>query len=575
MTEPLPRLSGMDSSFLTLEGNNAHMHVGWAALFAWPRSGSAPSFEALRRHAAARLSRAPRCRQRVAMVPFDFEAPVWVDDERFDLDHHVRRLPGRDFRRAADEALSQPLHRDRPLWELWIADELEGGRIGVVGKAHHAMVDGIAAVELAMLLVDTEEDAVAPPEVDEWTPGQAPSPLELLGGATRSQVGRLARVARAGAGVAASMAGLALDPRRMADLPGAGAAKARALGHALAPAPTIELFGGSPSPQRTLCGLRRPLADVATVKRALGGTVNDVVLAAVAGGLHRYAARRGEPDIRPKVMVPVNVRGQEDPTALGNRISFAFLDLPCDEPGPLARLEAVKTAMRARKHASEPQTAGALLDMLENAPRPLQGVVARLMASRRAFNLVVSNIPGPAQPLYMLGCPLEEVYPVVPIAEGHPVSIGFTTVQGEGFFGVHADAGALPDAKRLAGDIGAALDELRELALRVSGEAVPRAGKRFRRAAAGSAASSAAGSAASSAAGSAASSAAGSAASSGATNGDHGRGEVATTDGDGGSDELENELETAAAELDAAAAELDAAAAGLAPVRRPAPVGAS
>ena len=472
------RLTGLDSSFLTVEGENAHMHVGWASLFAWPRSGGPPTFEALRDHVAARLDRAPRCRQRLARVPLSLDAPVWVDDDDFDIQRHVRRLPGRDFRAAVDEVLSQPLDRDRPLWELWIADELPDGRIGVVGKAHHAMVDGIAAVELAMLLVDVDADA-ATPEASDWSPSPAPSGLELLAGVARDQASLALDVARTGVGVGRGLLGLIRSPSRGGEMAGAAWAGTRALAHALAPAQEILPLDGPSSPQRMLSGVRRPLADVQEIRRALGGTVNDVVLAAVAGGLRRYAAREEAEVIRPKVMVPVNVRGDEDPAQMGNRIAFMFLDLPCDEPEPIGRLEAVKQLTRARKRDSEPEAADAIMDVLERAPRPVQVVAARMLAGPRAFTLVVSNIPGPPQPLYMLGCPLEEVYPVIPLAAGHPVAVGFTTVQGDAFFGVHADAGALPDGARLARDIAVSLDELLAIARRVSGERPERAGRRF------------------------------------------------------------------------------------------------
>jgi WS/DGAT/MGAT family acyltransferase len=480
MTERLQRLSGMDSSFLTVETDHAHMHVGWASLFAWPRSGRPPSFSTLREHIEARLARAPRCRQRLASAPLGLDAPVWVDDSGFDIAHHVRRLPGRDFRRATDEALSRPLDRDRPLWEIWIADELEGGQIGVVVKAHHAMVDGIAAVELATLLVDTEPD-VAPSQSSKWSPRPRPTGLERLADSASHQAGLAVGLARASVRAGGALLGLARDPARLPDVAAGAVASVRALGHALEPAPGIPMLDGQSSPHRSLAGTRRSLDDVAIVRRAFGGTVNDVVLAAVAGGLRRFAARRDEEPVAPKAMVPVNARGEDDPTELGNRISFVFVPLPCGEPEPLGRLEAVKRSMRDRKRAAEPETGNAILGALEYAPRPLQAVAARLLAGPRAFSLVVSNIPGPPQPLYMLGCPLREVYPVVPIAEGHPLSVGFTTVQGEGFFGVHADVGALPDANRLAGDIAAALDELVALARRLTGPARARAAARFAR----------------------------------------------------------------------------------------------
>jgi WS/DGAT/MGAT family acyltransferase len=205
---------------------------------------------------------------------------------------------------------------------------------------------------------------------------------------------------------------------------------------------------------------RRPFADLRTIKTRHRASVNDVVLAAAAGGVRRLLLRRGETPTRLKTMVPVSVRGDGEAGELGNRISFVFVELPCDEPDPVRRLAQVKTAMGERKDAGEPEAAQLVLDAIAYAPRTVQRVVSRAAASARAFNLVVSNIPGPPVPLYMLGCRLEEVYPVVPLADEHAVSIGLTTVDDQAFFGVYADREALPDADELASAIAESVDEL-------------------------------------------------------------------------------------------------------------------
>jgi diacylglycerol O-acyltransferase / wax synthase len=443
------RLSALDASFLDVETASAHMHVGWAAAFDPPEDGPAPSFEQLRDHISRRLHRAPRYRQRLAEVPFGLSRPVWVDDEAFELCHHVRRAPTGDLRELAGTVLSTPLARDRPLWEMWIADELDDGRIGVVGKAHHCMVDGIAAVELAALLLDPEPEP-PPDQPDGWTPRPAP------GAATRLMDGVVDRAA-AQLSLFGTAARLATSPSKLA---GGVRSATRALLSSLAPANPVGALNERISPYRTLSTLGRPLEDLRAIKREHGCTLNDVVLAAACGGVRRYLERRDEEPGRLKAMVPVNVRAGGAEGELGNRISFIFLELPCDEPDPEARLSGIARATREAKRADEPAGATTVLDLAAAAPSPLQRAVSRLVASPRTFNVVVSNIPGPQEPLWMLGCRLREAFPVVPLADRHALSIGFTSIAGGAFFGVYADRDAVSDAERLAGDIGRELDGL-------------------------------------------------------------------------------------------------------------------
>lgn len=445
------RLTSLDASFLEVETPTAHMHVGWAAIFAPPADRRRPLFPEFRDHVEERLGRAPRYRQKLLGVPLGVSEPVWVDDPDFDVMQHVHRATSSDFQTIADMVLSQPLDHDRPLWELWIADRLADGRIGVVGKVHHCMVDGIAAVELATLMLDPSPEPAAT-EFEEWRPESTPTGLRLLAGGLLDRVregGRLARLPLE----------LALRPRRALELIGTGAGALRAAGHSVAPAPESAL--NEPiSPHRHVASARRPFADLHAIKTRHRASVNDVVLAAAAGGVRRLLLRRGETPVRLKTMVPVSVRGDGEAGELGNRISFVFVGLPCDEPDPVRRLAQVKSAMGERKDAGEPEAAQLVLDAIAYAPRTVQRVVSRAAASARAFNLVVSNIPGPPVPLYMLGCKLEEVYPVVPLADEHAVSIGLTTVDDQAFFGVYADREALPDADELASAIAESLDEL-------------------------------------------------------------------------------------------------------------------
>jgi WS/DGAT/MGAT family acyltransferase len=457
------RLSALDASFLDVESASAHMHVGWAAAFDPPEEGPAPSFEQLRDHISRRLHRAPRYRQRLAEVPLGLSRPVWVDDEGFELRRHVRRASTGDLRELAATVLSTPLSRDRPLWEMWIAEGLDDGRIGIVGKAHHCMVDGIAAVELAGLLLDPQPEAPAePPET--WEPRPAPGP------ATRLVEGVVDR-ARDELSLVGSAARLAASPARLAT----GAQRAtRALVSSLTPAAPVGALNDPISPYRTLVTLGRPLEELRAIKRAHGCTVNDVVLAVACGGVRRYLERRDEEPASLKAMVPVNVRAEDAAGELGNRISFIFLELPCDEPEPELRLRDIARATAEAKEAGESAGATTVLDLAAAAPSVVQRIFSRLVASPRTFNVVVSNIPGPQEPMWMLGCRLREAFPVVPLADRHALSIGFTSVAGGAFFGVYADRDAVSDAERLAADIGRELDELAAGTwLKPRGEAAP------------------------------------------------------------------------------------------------------
>jgi len=448
---PPQRLSALDASFLAVEGPSAHMHVGWAATFEPPEHGPHPHFDDLFAHIAGRLARAPRFRQRIAPDALGLNAPLWIDAEDFDPAEHIHRSAAEDLPQLADAVLSEPLRRDRPLWEFWIADRLRDGRIGLVGKAHHCMVDGLAAVELGSLLLDTGP-AAAPAEDDhDWLPAPTPHALELLArGAwdrTREQLGLLRHP-------------LALARAPLA-IPAFGLRTARALAGAVLPVAPASRLNEPGSPDRHLATARRPLTELRAVKEAHGVTVNDVLLAAVAGALRRHAERAEERPRDLKAMVPVNVRGDADCGALGNRITFMFVELPASVPDPLVRLQLIGDATRSRKQSGVTEDADAALKALSYAPRPVQKAAAHALASPRIANLVVSNIPGPRIPMYMAGCRLHDAYPVVPLSARHALSVGMTTIGEHACFGLFADPETLPDSDALAGDLDAALDELR------------------------------------------------------------------------------------------------------------------
>lgn len=454
---PATRMSALDASFLDIEGPQAHMHVGWACILARPPDDRPCDFASLRDHIAGRLGRAPRWRQRLEGDPLAVADPVWVDDPDFDADRHIRHAAGSDLGEIVDAVMSVPLARGGPLWELWIADGLTDGTIGLVGKAHHCMVDGIAAVQMGSMLLDPQPDPPPDERDGGWIAHPVPGPLSLTALA-------LADGARGGMALARGAAGLARSPRRALATPFTAARRVRSLAGALLPVAGQSPLNRPGSPRRHLASVSRPLDDLRAVKAAHQTTVNDVVLAACAGALRRRALRRGEDPAPLKTMVPVNVRGGDEDGTAGNHISFLFVPLPCDVPDALGRLAAVHAETARRKADGEAANTDAVVDALGLLPRPARRAAAHAFASPRMFNLVVSNIPGPAGRLYMAGCELREAYPVVPLAGDHALSIGMTTVQGRACFGLYADAVTLPDADTLAHDLEAELDELVALA---------------------------------------------------------------------------------------------------------------
>ena len=432
------RLSALDASFLAVENELAPMHVGWVASFEPPEDP--PTAEELIDHIAARMERAHRYRQKLADVPLSVHDPVWVDDPDFDPARHVHAAHS-DLGALVDEVFATPLARDRPLWEMWVADDPPT----IVAKMHHCMVDGLAVVELGNLLLDADPDA-AHPEDREWPPAPEPTPGQRLGRAIADRIGETA--------------GLLATPLRLAANVRALPGTARMLGHTLlppAPSSPLNLHG---SGRRHHQRVTRTLDEVRTIRRAFGVTPNDVVLAACAGALHSYL---DEP-MALKVMVPADVRSVDDPAASGNRISFVFLELPCHEPDPLVRLQAIHRATDQRRRDEEADRLDDAFRTLALTPKPLQRTLAQAFAHPRLFNLTISSVPGPAVTRYLRGCRLRTVHSAVPLSAHHALSIGVVTVAGNACFGISSDPATLPDADDLAAYLDAAFDELLELA---------------------------------------------------------------------------------------------------------------
>jgi diacylglycerol O-acyltransferase / wax synthase len=445
------RLSALDASFLAVDSPSAPMHVGWVALFDPPEDAPRPRFPDLFEHMAERLEHARRWRQKLAGVPFGLHEPEWVDDPDFSFDQHLLHAPGPDLDPIVDEILSSPLERDRALWRMWIADELADGRIALIGKAHHCMVDGTAVAELGKLLLDAEPDGGA---AGEARAGWAAAPVPSAGARFARAV---ADRARDGASLAAAPVRLAASPSRLAALPGAAV---RTLAHTVLPPAPSSPLNRPGTARRHHVRVTRSLDDLRAVRRRFRVTPNDVVLAACAGALGRFAERRGEPPQALKVMVPADVRTGDDDAASGNRISFLFIELPCDEPDPVERLRAIGRATAQRRRDGEAENVDAAFRALALSPRPLQRVLAHAFAHPRLFNLTISSVPGPAVPRYLRGCRLRSVHSAVPLAGRHALSIGVVMVAGQACFGLYADAATLPDADALGADLEASLDEL-------------------------------------------------------------------------------------------------------------------
>ena len=455
------RLSPLDVSFLYMETSTTAMHVGGVGVFQPPEDGF--DYDRLVELISQRIALVPRYRQRVRVVPGRIANPVWVDDEDFDVTYHVRRSalpkPGTpaQLRDLVGRLQSRQLDRSRPLWEIYLVEGLEGGKVGVITKTHHAMVDGVAAVDIGTVILDLTPEPREVPE-DDWRPEREPGTLALVAGAVTDLVKRptqavdTARTAvvdvRATAGKVAGVAGGVLSN----------------VAHLARPAPDSPL-NVRIGEQRRFGMTATDLEDYKRVRKAHGGTINDVVLTTVAGALRSWLMTRGEavtPTTTIRAMVPVSVRNDGSDGQPGNRVSSYFVDLPVGEGNPVMRLHQVSFAMRGHKESGEAVGADAIVQLSGFAPPTLHSLGARVASgfTRRLFNLVVTNVPGPQFPLYAAGAEMLEMYPVVPLAKGQAVSIGVTSYNGGVFYGLNADRDAMPDIDVLAGLIEESLAEL-------------------------------------------------------------------------------------------------------------------
>jgi diacylglycerol O-acyltransferase / wax synthase len=458
----MERLNPLDVWFLHVEDDVDHMHIGSVGIF----EGPPPRYEELTAHVQGKLDLLPRYRQRVRRVPLDLARPVWVDDPHFRLSYHLRHTalprPGGtlQLRRLVSRVMSQQLDRRRPLWEMWVAEGLEEDRWAVITKVHHCMVDGVAGTELMQVMLDVASDAPRT-AVKGWEPAPPPSRARILAAALRDTVaaplGVTSRAVR--------------DPGTALRRAGGAVLGLPTFAHLARLTPASSL-NGPIGPHRRWVWARGDLATAKAVRTALGGTVNDVVLTAITGGFRELLSRRGEPVAGRAVrtLVPVSVRLDGERHAYHNRVAALFADLPVGIADPVERYATVQAQMEQLKRSNESLTAEALVALSGAAPAPLleiamrgaTAVVGRL--GQRTVNTVTTNVPGPQQPLYLLGRRMVEAFPFVPIAEGLRIGVAIFSYDGALTFGITGDYDTTADLQVLADAIETSLAELSAIA---------------------------------------------------------------------------------------------------------------
>jgi diacylglycerol O-acyltransferase / wax synthase len=465
------RLTAIDASFLHQEGPTSHMHVGGLTEFEGPPPPYTEFLDALR----SRLHLVPRYRQKLSVPPGGTGRPLWVDDPSFSIEYHVRHTalpkPGdeRQLLRLAGRIFSQQLDRSKPLWEIWMVEGLADGGFALISKTHHALIDGIAGVDIAQVIFDLGPVPTEVPHPDEaWTPSPEPSSLEVLAAGALGIVRTGARTL----GAAASMAtrpGQTLHSTRVA-LEGLGEVAWAGMNPAPETPLNVEI-----GPHRRYEIVRNALADFKAVKNAFGGTVNDVVLTVVSGALRTWLQSRGvrTEGLELRALVPVSIRTSDQRGETGNRIAAMRGPLPVYIEDPVARLRTVKAGMDDLKESKQAVGAEVLSGVQNFAPPTILAQASRLNFSTRLFNLIVTNVPGPQFPLYVRGREMLDVFPVAFLPKNHALAIAIMSYNGRMNFGLLGDYDSLPDIGVIAEGIQASLAELLTLARAQEAEPAP------------------------------------------------------------------------------------------------------
>jgi WS/DGAT/MGAT family acyltransferase len=452
------RLTALDASFLYMEESTTPMHVGSVMVFQPPDEGF--DYDRLVSLISNRIAFVPRYRQWVREVPGRLANPVWVDDEDFDVTYHVRRSalprPGSDDQLQEFVARIQPrpMDRRRPLWEVYLVEGLAHGRFAIVTKSHQALVDGVNAVDIAHIIVDGKSDR-AEQVADTWRPAREPSDVELIASALVDAVRRPSQIAD-------SVRGCITDVKAVGGpvFSAVGAVVSTVARTAVRPAPVSPLNAQIGEARRYVM-VGTDLADYRKVRSRLmrssyadDVSINDVVLATISGALRSWLLTRGEPvhsATTVRAMVPISVYDTDDTGRLGNRVTACFVDLPVGEPGASMQLHQIAFAMRQQMEGGLAVGAESLAGLAGFASPTLHSLGARLGSamSRRLFNLMITNVPGPQQPLYVGDALMLSTYPVMPLARGQAVSIGLTSYDGGVYFGLNGDRKAMPDLELL------------------------------------------------------------------------------------------------------------------------------
>ncbi len=457
----MQRLSGLDAMFFYLETPSSHMHV--AGVFVLEPGAEPISFESVRAMVADRLSLAAPFRRRLVEAPFKLSTPLWIEDPDFDLDYHVRRaaLPSPGGQRELEQFVAQvaglPLDRSRPLWELYVLEGLEKGRIAVVTKMHHAAIDGVSGAEISAAWLDLEPCPAPRVIADRWQPEPIPSDLELMAFAMASLVGHPVRAAR--------------TARRVVDSALHVSERNRQPGVKPPPAPfeaPRTSLNQAITPHRRVAFAELSLEDVKAVKNRFSCTVNDVVLAVCAGALRRYLLKGGELPAKPLVaLVPMSVRSDDERGSHGNRVSAMLASLATDVAEPSARLETIAAGMRSAKEQDRLIGAATLTDWAEFTFPALIARASRLVSSMRvfdrvrpAFNVTISNVPGPSFPLYLAGARMVHFHPLGPVAEGAGLNFTVLSYCGRLHFGLNGCRETVPRLAELPEMLAESLEEL-------------------------------------------------------------------------------------------------------------------
>lgn len=466
----LDRLTAIDAQFLTNESESSHMHIGAVMIF----EGDPPTYDEFKAHIASRLDFVPRYRQKLVYPPYNTGRPLWADDPDFNLNYHLRHTalpkPGgeRELKILASRLFSQALDRSKPLWEMFLVEELEGDRFAIIIKSHHAMIDGISGVDIGTVIFDVTPDAEPIVPKEEWKPKPLPSNISLLERGAKELATEPVKLGEKAIGALRKPSTLA---GRVGESAEGLAEVARALADAAPDVPLNVPIG----PHRRITWTSAPLEDFKKIKDVFGTTVNDVVLAIAAGSVRKWLVKRGvdTDGLELRAMVPVSVRSDDERGQLGNKLATMRAPLPVYEPDPVARLEIVSASMDGLKQSKQALGAEVIARLNDFAPPTLLAQAARLTFSTRLFNLLVTNVPGPQIPLYVLGRKLERPYPVAFLAKNHGLAVGVMSYSGQVNIGLIGDFDAMPDIGQVRRGLNESLDELTAAAEEVENSIAP------------------------------------------------------------------------------------------------------